>query len=219
MGLLSKAKRQVEELNNKHHASHSYNLHEQHKRLSSLQRIKEKLLEHNRKVREKLQKRLQLRKSVENKVNESKQLHQSKHQHEVKETKPYHPSSPYHTYLDEVYAQVQERGEIKLGSLADKYGASLQELESFAKILDKEKLIELYYPALGSPVLRKIGYLEEKSLEKKNKPQAESAVYLNPHLNPAAKKQRMINLALFAVLTFALMMIGYLFYLQKFGKT
>ena len=205
MGLLSKAKKREEELKKKHPSIYTS---KSIKKTSSLQKIREKLVEHNKKVREKFQKKFQERKIL---ANAQKTLKTSLKQEPKQESvqKVYHSNNPHETYLDDIYAQLQETGELNLSTLASKYGIEMYELESFVKILDKEKLIELYYPAIGSPILRKLGYEEEKHSQ--NKQKADTA---NPK-NLAAKKQKIINLTLFAILVFAVIILAYLIYLNK----
>lgn len=113
------------------------------------------------------------------------------------------------TFLDDMYTQVQDAGQINISQLASRYGLSIGMLEKFAKVLDKEKLVELYYPAIGMPVVRKLNYIAELNAKK--------IANSSGTLNDADKKQKIINLALFGILVFTVIMIGYLIYLNKFA--
>ncbi len=113
------------------------------------------------------------------------------------------------TFLDDMYTQVQDAGQITISQLASRYGLSIGMLEKFAKVLDKEKLVELYYPAIGMPVVRKLNYIAELNAKK--------IANSSGTLNDANKKQKIINLALFGILVFTMIMIGYLIYLNKFA--
>ena len=89
-------------------------------------------------------------------------------------------------------------------------------LEEFAKVLDKEKLVELYYPIIGTPVVRKLNYIAELNAKRlgnsNNRNKGEGSI-----ISKASKKQKIINLALFGTLTFAVIIIGYLAYLSEFA--
>ncbi|MBI2135626.1 hypothetical protein HYU06_00985 [Candidatus Woesearchaeota archaeon] len=125
-------------------------------------------------------------------------------------------SSLHETFLDDMYAQVQDAGRINISQLASRYGLSISMLEEFAKVLDKEKLVELYYPIIGTPVVRKLNYIAELNAKRlgnsNNRNKGEGSI-----ISEANKKQKIINLALFGILTFALVMIGYLVYLNRFA--
>ncbi len=124
-------------------------------------------------------------------------------------------SSLHETFLDDMYKQIQDAGQINVAQLASRYGLSLSALEEFVKVLDKEKLVELYYPAIGIPVVRRLNYVAEMKLKKEGKNGLVDDS--NNSIVIAAKKQKIINLALFGILMFAVVMIGYLVYLNRFG--
>jgi len=143
--------------------------------------------------------------------------------HNANFEKPF-KNSLHETFLDDMYTQVNDAGQINISQLAVRYGLTQNAIEEFAKILDKEKLVELYYPAIGIPVIRKLNYIAEmkakriggnnKSNDDNNNNNNDSTSHI---VSDADKKQKIINLVLFGILTFALVMIGYLVYLNKFA--
>jgi hypothetical protein len=68
----------------------------------------------------------------------------------------------YETLLDEIQRLVDSRGSITLASISKTLDLEKGILESWAKILDKSGILELYYPIMGEPLLRKRGYVEQK---------------------------------------------------------
>lgn len=69
------------------------------------------------------------------------------------------------TDIDSVLELVEKEGSINIFSVKEKLGVSEDRVEDWAKILEKEGLIEIYYPAFGSPVLRKKLRKEAKMFE------------------------------------------------------
>lgn len=72
------------------------------------------------------------------------------------------------TDLDKINSIVLDAGDIKLKDAAAKLNIPLKKVEEFAKILNKQNLIELYYPAVGGARLRK-KEAKIKSIKAKNK--------------------------------------------------
>jgi|GEM_PF-210299 len=59
------------------------------------------------------------------------------------------------TDIDSVLDIVEKEGSIGILKIKEKLMIEEDKIEEWAKILEKEGLIELYYPAFGSPILRK----------------------------------------------------------------
>lgn len=72
------------------------------------------------------------------------------------------------TDLDRINSLVLDTGEIKLKDAAEKLNIPLKKTEEFAKILNNQNLIELYYPVVGGARLRK-KEARIKSIKSKNK--------------------------------------------------
>ncbi len=58
------------------------------------------------------------------------------------------------TNLDKVYNAVLEKKSLTLNELAGIFKVSINKVEEWARILDKQGLLELYYPVVGGPMLR-----------------------------------------------------------------
>ncbi len=72
----------------------------------------------------------------------------------------------YETQLDEIQRTVDSEESIPFSIISQKLSIPLPLLENWAKILDKSDILELYYPVVGEPLLRKKGYTEEKTRQK-----------------------------------------------------
>lgn len=68
------------------------------------------------------------------------------------------------TNLDKVYHLVQTSGSVSLRNIPKILGISLDEAEKYARILSKDNLILLIYPAIGSPELRKKDYIKKEKV-------------------------------------------------------
>jgi len=70
----------------------------------------------------------------------------------------------YETEIDAVYKTVKDKGKISIDEIDEKWKVKLVLVQEWAKILEEHKLIQIYYPTLGSPELRI--YPEKKLSEK-----------------------------------------------------
>lgn len=77
------------------------------------------------------------------------------------------PTAAYETELDKLYYAVKEAGNISLKELSAKLNISPNILEKYAKILEENGLITLYYPSIGSMRLIKKGIAVKKPANKK----------------------------------------------------
>ncbi len=84
-----------------------------------------------------------------------------------KKDKEQSPEKEFVTYLDKMYYQISEGKSIKLKNLAYSLKMPLKQTEEYAKLLDKQGLAKLYYPAFGSPVLKSIE--QKQTIKAKNK--------------------------------------------------
>ena len=69
----------------------------------------------------------------------------------------------YETEIDAVYKEVKEKGKIRIDEIAKKWNVASELVQEWAKILEEHKLVQIHYPAFGSPELRM--YEEKKSGE------------------------------------------------------
>jgi|GEM_PF-813557 len=61
------------------------------------------------------------------------------------------------TTIDKLYEMILDKGVVRLNDgLAKKLGVSKTQVEEWAMILEEHNLVELHYPALGEPELRKM---------------------------------------------------------------
>jgi hypothetical protein len=98
----------------------------------------------------------------------------------------------YRTILDEIYEFVEQQGEITLTALSKKTGILPARLEEWAKVFDKDKLLELDYPMMGDIIIRKVGYAEEQKKAKhpdKKAKAAEGQAVKDAKTNADAAKQ------------------------------
>jgi len=72
------------------------------------------------------------------------------------------------TNIDLVYYAVIEKKSLSLKRLASIFKVSYNKIEEWASVLDKQGLLELYYPVVGDPELR-IKKSETKKQENKGK--------------------------------------------------
>jgi len=73
----------------------------------------------------------------------------------IKEIKSAVVSEETKTPMDELFELVMNQGTVRLSDAARKFGVTEVQLEEWAKILEGHDLIELHYPAIGRPELRK----------------------------------------------------------------
>lgn len=63
-------------------------------------------------------------------------------------------NSNYKTDIDRLLKLVQNSKSIEINKISDILDLKLEQVEEFARILENNKLIEIYYPPMGSAVLR-----------------------------------------------------------------
>jgi hypothetical protein len=62
------------------------------------------------------------------------------------------------TSIDRLYKLVEKYKRLRIDNeLSEKLGVSRAQIESWAMILEEHNLVELHYPAIGEPEIRKIG--------------------------------------------------------------
>ncbi len=59
------------------------------------------------------------------------------------------------TPIDELFELVMNEGIVKISDAAKKFGVTEAQLEEWARILENHELIEIHYPPVGKPELRK----------------------------------------------------------------
>lgn len=62
------------------------------------------------------------------------------------------------TDFDRIISKVEERNEISLSALGKELGLDKKRVESVIGVLEDKKLIKLHYPAIGEPIISKVGY-------------------------------------------------------------
>ena len=72
------------------------------------------------------------------------------------------------TYFDLLVEIVNKRGVMTLSEVAKTFRITKQRAEEWANILSEHNLINLYYPPIGEPVLKKIIPKKEKEVNEKN---------------------------------------------------
>ena len=66
--------------------------------------------------------------------------------------------SKVETSIDKLYQMVQKYKRLRIDNeLAQKLGVSRTQIESWAMILEEHNLVDLHYPAIGEPEIRKMG--------------------------------------------------------------
>ncbi|MBI2076075.1 MAG: hypothetical protein HYT72_02390 [Candidatus Aenigmarchaeota archaeon] len=65
------------------------------------------------------------------------------------------------TPIDDLFELVMKNGKIKISDAAKRFGVFEARIEEWAKILENHGLIELHYPAMGKPEMRKKTITEE----------------------------------------------------------
>jgi len=84
--------------------------------------------------------------------------------------KPNPEESPsIQTDIDKIHIVVEKYGSMAIKDIAVVLKLGAERVEELAKILDKYKMAELYYPPVGSAVLRKTGGSAKSGNNKKNK--------------------------------------------------
>lgn len=73
------------------------------------------------------------------------------------------------TDLDRIYDLVKDKKRAPLSQIADALNASIRKVEEWARVLDKQGLLELYYPVFGQPELRIMQKKQKKPKKDKNK--------------------------------------------------
>lgn len=70
-------------------------------------------------------------------------------------TKTSHIDRRIETPLDELLELVIDKGSIKLADAAKKFKVKERQIEEWARILEEHELIEVHYPTIGKPVLKR----------------------------------------------------------------
>jgi len=71
------------------------------------------------------------------------------------------PKKSVKTPIDELFELVLKKGKIRISEAARIFGVHELQIEEWAKILEEHGLIEIHYPAVGKPELRKKNYSEK----------------------------------------------------------
>jgi Mn-dependent DtxR family transcriptional regulator len=66
------------------------------------------------------------------------------------------------TPLDKLLDLVMKRGRIRIKDAAKSFGVSRAQIDEWAKILEEHGLVEIHYPPVGEPELRKKQPVKEK---------------------------------------------------------
>ncbi|MFH1641414.1 MAG: hypothetical protein ABIC04_00785 [Nanoarchaeota archaeon] len=87
---------------------------------------------------------------------DSKKIHKNKATVVSELPKDYKVEIGIHeTELDAICKIVEQKERIKLSAIAKFYGVDNKKVEEWVKILEEHKLVEMYYPVIGKPELRK----------------------------------------------------------------
>ena len=78
-------------------------------------------------------------------------------------------TSSIETDIDRIHGVVEKYDSMALKDIAVVLKLGAERVEELAKILDKYRMAELYYPPVGSAVLRKTGSGAKDEVHKKNK--------------------------------------------------
>ena len=97
------------------------------------------------------------------------------------------------TNLDLIHQNVMEKKAVNLITLSAQFHVSLKLVEEWARVLDRQGLLELYYPVVGGAQLRVKGY--KKKPEKVKVPE------------PANKKKRFLLFQLVVVIIVAIIIV------------
>ncbi len=73
---------------------------------------------------------------------------------ETNDIKPLDSRTVLSTVIDKIYHHVKEVKSMKLSQIEKVFNLSREQVEQWASILDEEKLLELFYPAMGDAILR-----------------------------------------------------------------
>lgn len=66
-------------------------------------------------------------------------------------------SSNVKTSMDQLLDMINDKGSVKISDAAKKLKIKDKQIEEWAKVLEEHGLIEVHYPAIGKPVLKKKG--------------------------------------------------------------
>ena len=61
----------------------------------------------------------------------------------------------YETDIDVLYKIIERIGRIKLSAIAKYFGVDQKKVEEWAQILHEHELVDIYYPPIGEPELRR----------------------------------------------------------------
>ena len=91
-----------------------------------------------------------------------------KKEQKEKKVEPLSTQRSYETNIDQLHEIVENEGKISLKQLSEKLKLPIKQVEEWAKVLNKQKMMDIHYPLVGSIVLTKKGFVE-KTKGKKGK--------------------------------------------------
>ncbi len=118
-----------------------------------------------------------------------------KEEQKEKKVEPLSPQKNYETNIDQLHEIVENQGKISLKQLSEKLKLPIKQVEEWAKILNKQEMININYPLVGSIILTKKGFVE-KTKDKKIK---ETTKEISEKPKKKSKKKLIILILIFAV--------------------
>ena len=91
---------------------------------------------------------------------------ENKKQKKGKEVEHQPPQSSYRTTLDKLYETIERKGKISLKELSQELNLPIKQVEEWARILNKEEMIDIQYPLVGNIKLMKKGFAEKTKKQK-----------------------------------------------------
>lgn len=82
------------------------------------------------------------------------------------------------TNLDLIHQNVMEKKAVNLITLSAQFNVSLNRIEEWARVLDRQGLLELYYPVVGAAQLRVKGYKKKPEKLKVPEPNEKKTRFL-----------------------------------------
>lgn len=74
---------------------------------------------------------------------------------EPEEIEPRQMDEMVKTPIDELFELVMKKGSLKIKDAAKAFGVERSQMDAWAKILEDHDLIEIHYPPIGEPEIRK----------------------------------------------------------------
>jgi len=85
----------------------------------------------------------------------------------------------YQTNLDKLYDLIEKEGKISLKETSKKLNLPITQVEEWTKVLNKQEMINIHYPLIGSIILTRKGFFEKKKDETiKKKPKKKLKIIL-----------------------------------------